>query len=118
VHGLQPDDLKHLSHLNGGQVIQVCVGEYNLQFNFHPQGNVSVEGRCELLNDSGAILDVWDKGARSEVFRFLEVLGEPVTEVVIDSPRSFKLAFPKGQWLRIVDNSELYESFSIGGFYV
>ncbi len=118
MHGLQPDDIKHLSHLRGGKMILVGVGEYDLQFQFHPQGNVSVEGRCELLEDSGAIIDAWDRGARSEVFRFLELLGKTVTEVVIDSPKSFKLAFPKGRWLRIIDNSEQYESFSVGGLYI
>ena len=63
MHGLKPDDIKHLLHLRGMQLIQVAVGQYQLQFHFHPPGNVSVEGRCELIDNSGTVIDTWDRGA-------------------------------------------------------
>lgn len=118
MHGLTPADITHLSHLLHSQLIQVGVGEYDLQFQFHPSSNISVEGRCELLDNAAQLVDVWECGTRSVVFRFLELLGQSVVEVVIDSPKSFKLLFSKGQSLRVVDDSEQYESFSVGGLYV
>jgi hypothetical protein len=116
MYGLRPEDIKHLSHLEQASLIQVCVGQYQLVFNFHPAGTIAVEGRCELLDDGG--LDIWDRGERSERFRFLELLGESVVAVTIDSPRSFKLAFSNRRSLRVVDNSDLYESFSVDGLCV
>jgi len=61
VYGLKPDDITYLSQLQHSKVIQVCVGEYDLQFNFHPTSNIhniTVEGRCELLDDMGEVIDV------------------------------------------------------------
>jgi hypothetical protein len=118
MHGLKPDDIKHLSPLRGDVLTLVGVEEYQLDFGFNQQGSLSVQGRCELLEDSGAIIDVWDTGARSEGFRFLELLGKTVTTVVIDSSKSFTLTFSDGRCLRIIDNSDQYESFSFNGLYV
>jgi hypothetical protein len=42
----------------------------------------------------------------------------PVVDVAIDTPRSFILRFENGLVLRMVDNSEHYESFSVGNLYV
>jgi hypothetical protein len=118
MHGLKPEDIQHLAHLRGRKLTLVSLGEYDLQFHFSPQASVSVEGRCEMLDTSGEVLDVWNRGTRSAVLRFLDLLGGTVTEVVIDSPRSFKLTFDSTRQLRLVDNSDQYESFSVGGMFV
>jgi hypothetical protein len=118
VHGLKPSDIEHLSHLQHAKLIVLGVGEHQLQFGFEPKKNVTVEGRCELLNDAAEVIDVWENGVRSAVFRFLELLGHSVTDVTIDSPKSFKMMFSNGQSLRVVDNSDEYESFSVGGLYI
>src|SRR5262249_40154229 len=118
MYGVKPDHLKYLAHLRGATVVQVCVGQFDLQFNFHPAGNLSIGGRCELVENSGAIVDFWDSGKRSPGFRFLELLGEMISEVVIDSPKTVDLAFSNGRHLRLIDNSEQYESFSIGSLIV
>jgi hypothetical protein len=75
VYGVKPSDITHMSHLRNAEVIQVCVGQYDLQFNFHPTGNVSVQGRCELLDDSAKLIDVREDWTRSSVFRFLAKIG-------------------------------------------
>lgn len=118
MYGLKPADIAHLSHLRHAEVVQVCVGQYDLQFNFHPNGNVSVQGRCELLDNAEQVIDVWENGRRSSIFRFFELLGQSVIEVAIDSPKSFNLLFSNGLLLRVVDDSEQYETFSVGGLYV
>lgn len=77
-----------------------------------------MQGRVELLDESGNVADVWEDRTQSGMFRFPEILMSPVTEVVIDSPKSFVLTFGNRMSLRVVDNSEQYESFSVGDLYV
>ena len=36
-----PADLD-LAFLHGAELIQVCLGQYQLQFHFHPAGSISV----------------------------------------------------------------------------
>ena len=118
MYGLKPVDLTYLQSLRGAEVIQVCVGGHDLQFHFHPTNNISVTGRCELLDHDGRMIDVWEDGRRSETFRFLELLGQTATDVTIDTPRSFKVTFGDGCTLRVVDDSDQYESFSVGNRFV
>ena len=118
VYGLKPTDIQYLSKLQGADVIQICVGQYQLVLSFQSAPAVCVEGRCELLEPDRGIADVWESNARSKSFRFLELLGQRVDQVTIDTPRSFKLAFNNGLTFRVVDNSDQYETFSVGGLYV
>ena len=120
MYGLKPEHIKNLEHLCGQDLIQVAIGEYQLQFATGPArgGGISVEGRCELADAAGTMLDVWDRGKRSASFRFLELLGKTIKDVSIDSPKSFVMTFDDGRSLRFVDNSDKYESFSVGGLYV
>jgi hypothetical protein len=118
MYGLKPEDISHLRTLEGKEITQICVGQYDLQFHFHPDGNISVQGRCEMLDESGRIIDVWENGQRSDTFRFFELLGQAVVKVEIDSPKSFAAHFQGGCKLRPIDNSDQYESFSVGDLYV
>ena len=106
MHGFQPDDIQYLSPLLGATLVQIGVGENDLQFRFHSSVVLSVEGRCDLLADSDTVVDFWDRGLHSDSFRFLQLLGLAVLEVVIDSPKSFKLAFSQRRWVRVIDNSD------------
>ena len=118
MYGLKPDDIQHLAPLKDAVLIQICVGEHQLLFHFQPERTVSIESCCELLNESGALIDAWEGGKRSDRFQFLELLGRTAMEVVIDSPKSFKLRFSGGRSLRVIDNSEQFESFSVDGLFV
>lgn len=118
MYGLKPTDIEHLTHLRSAEITQICVGPHDIQFNFHPRGNVSVQGRCELLDGSGTVVDAWEESTHSGAFRFPEILMTPVTGISIDTPKSFVLKFANQMSLRVVDNSEQYESFSVGGMYV
>ena len=111
-------DIGALSHLRSAEVTQICIGPHDIQFNFHPRGNVSVQGRVELLDSSGNVADVWEGRTRSGMFRFPEILMSPVTQVAIDSAVSFVLTFDNKMSLRFVDDSDQYESFSVGDLYV
>ena len=120
MYGLKQEDMQHLCRLCGAQLVQIAVGEYQIHFNMSPNssGGITVGGRCEMLDPSDRVVDVWDAGQRSKEFRFFDLIGRTVEQVAIDSERSFVAAFENGFKLRFVDNSDQYESFSVGGLYV
>ena len=53
MRGLKPEGIAHLLPIRGSPVVQVAVGEFQVQFVLDPNGPISVEGRCELINPSG-----------------------------------------------------------------
>ena len=96
MHGV-PQNLD-LSPFIGATLIQLCLGEFQIQFRFHPECcGISVEG-----------------------YRLHVILGKTVEGYAVNPPRSFSLRFETGHLLTVFDGSEQYESFSIspGGIYV
>ena len=107
-----PADLD-LSHLRSAVLIQLCLGEYQVQFHFHPLGSISVEGKWELRDASGTVVDGMDRKARGDAIYAHRLLGKRVTGASLDAPRSLSLRFESGDVLTIYDDSREYESFSI-----
>jgi hypothetical protein len=116
-----PADLP-LSMFENATLIQICLGEVQLQFHFQsvdykwpgPTGpEISVEGDWELHDSSGEIVDRDESNAEREAYRLHRLLGKQVVGTEIDPPRSFALKFDDGHMLRIFDSSDQYESFSI-----
>jgi hypothetical protein len=118
MYGLKPTDIDALKPLIKAEITQICIGPHDIQFNFHPRGNVSIQGRCELLDSAGQVVEVWEESTRSGTFRFPKLLMSSVVDALIDSPKSFVLTFENGMALRAVDNSDKYESFSVGNLFV
>jgi hypothetical protein len=111
VYGV-PADLD-LLFLHGAELIQVCLGQYQLQFHFHPAGSISVEGGWELLDPAGMRIDGSHDGPERPPYQLHRLLGRRVTASEIAAPRWFAIQFDGGEVLRIFDDSEQYESFSI-----
>jgi len=111
VYGV-PEDLD-LQFLHGAEVIQVCIGLYQVQFIFHPEANVSVEGEWILYAADGSQLDRSRPSPRQEAFQLHRLLGQRVAETRVSSPSWIDLQFESGDLLRIFDSSQEYESFSI-----
>lgn len=118
MYGLNPDNMEHLLHLKGGEVQQVCVGKFDLQFHLHPNGNISIWSLCELLDANGSVIDTWEDGSRSANFQFANLLGATVSDVSIDDVTTLRLQFTDGRQLLIFDTSEQYESFSVDNVIV
>jgi hypothetical protein len=118
---LEPEDVRHLEYLCGEVVTQIGVGEFQIHFaTTGPKsgGGIYVEGQCELLDCGGHVIDIWDRGKRSNDFQFFHLLGKTIEKVSIDSEKSFVAVFGDGYKLRVIDDSDHYESFSVGGLYV
>jgi hypothetical protein len=114
MYGISPN--LGLSQFEGAVLIQLCIGEFQLQFHFHPVGSISVEGKWELRNSAGLLIDGAEREApysQRGVFHAHVLLGRSVHAQSVDGPRSFSLQFDSGHTLTVFDDSDKYESFSI-----
>ena len=118
MYGLKLEDISKLNQLCNCQLFELGVGEYVLQFRFEPQGNISVESHCELIDSVGKILDSWSRGKRSSNFLFVDLVGQTIRSFEIDTPKSFIATFSDGKKLRVLDDSEQYESFAVNDLVV
>jgi len=114
-----PADLD-LTFLKDAELTQICLGQYQVQLHFHPIGSISVEGRWELFNSTGLLIDQSHEGNRQgdESNRRLPyqlhlLLGQRVTGFEVSAPDWFAISFAGGESLRVHDDSRDYESFSI-----
>ena len=107
-----PADLD-LSRFKNATLIQLRVGQFDVQFCFENRTTVSVEGKWELWDATGSLVDA-TKPNRERTALYLHILlGRRVCEWSLDAPRSFSLKFDSGHLLTIFDESRDYESFSI-----
>jgi len=97
----------------GQELNQICLGRFQIQLHFSGAGSISLEGRWELRDGAGHIVDRAQKHETREVYRIHRLIDVPVARFSIDPPRSFTLFFDNGLALAIFDDSEHYESFSI-----
>ncbi len=112
-----PTDLD-LTYLHGASLIQVCLGEYQLQFHFSPRGAISVEGRWELRDAAGSIVDRLYDGTERPPYELHRLLGKKVVGSEVSAPVSCALRFEEGEVLRFFDDSKQFESFQIDGVIV
>ena len=114
MYGLDPANIERFTHLRGGEVQQVCVSAFELQFELYPKGHISVWAKCELREAHGDVADVWDGKQRSPSFcAFIDLLGATVSEVSIDNATTLRLRFVDGRQLVLFDDSQQYESFQV-----
>ena len=111
MHGV-PVDLD-LSHFSEASCIQIAIGEFQIQFHFSPTGSISVDGRWELRNPDGHVMDETMKNQNRVTYRIHQLLGQPVRETFVNPPKSFGLRFENGCVLEIFDDSDQYESCQI-----
>jgi len=91
-------------------LIQVAIGEFRVQFHFTPETEIAVEGRWELHDRSGRVIDHAQVNADRDAYRPHQLLGR----------QSIALEFENGHRLQIFDSSREFESFTIqsGGIIV
>jgi uncharacterized protein DUF6188 len=107
-----PTDLD-LERFVGSTLIQVALGEFEIQFRFHPEGEIAVGGRWELRGQSGHLVDQAQPTRDRDAYRVHQLLGRVVVGSQVDAPRSITLEFDNGHRLQVFDSSREYESFTI-----
>jgi len=107
-----PEDLD-LSPFHGSLLVQVCIGEFDLQFHFQPEGSISTQGEWLFRSADGVTIDRSCDNASRMHFTIHRVLGQKVISTAIQPPASFELVFESGMTLRFCDSSDHYESIQI-----
>jgi hypothetical protein len=102
-----------LTFLHGAELIQVCLGLHEVQFHFHPVGSISVATGWELYDPDGARIDHAERAFPRPAFELHRLLGQKVTGTEVSAPSHIDVLFGRGERLRLVDNSEQHESFTI-----
>ena len=104
-----PADLD-LSHFQGGTCIQVAIGEHQIQFHFQPEATISIQGRWEVRDGEGQLVDQSAVHGERDKYRVHRILGQSVVDSSVSTPTSFALTFENNHVLEIFDDSEQYES--------
>ena len=104
-----PADLD-LTHYANATCIQVTLGECQIQLHFHPTGTIAIDGRWELRDAQGRILDQTTAINTRDVCRLHLLLGHSVVGTHVTAPTSFALTFNTGLVFGVFDDSEQYES--------
>jgi hypothetical protein len=107
-----PADLP-LHRFVGHGLNQIALGRFQAQLHFAGAGSISVEGRWELRDPSGELIDRWEENATRDCYRIHRLLDLLVAGFEIDAPASFTLVFEPSYRLTIFDDTEQYESFSV-----
>src|SRR5262245_61164805 len=108
-----PADLD-LAFLVGSEVVQVCLGPFDVQVHFQPGASIHITGGdWELKDQGGLIIDRASDAPASERGPFLlhRLLGCRVRAIEVCPPDWLEVRFEEGLALRIIDDSEQYESF-------
>ena len=110
-----------LSAFCGLEVIQVALGAHQIQLALHPSGNISIEGRLELFSPDGLLAESGtpeDIASSSTCLQSL--VGASIDSASPEPPKSVVFGFSSGHRLRLIDDSDRYESFQLnpGGIVV
>ena len=102
----------NFAFLRGLEVEQVCLGQYQTQIHFAPQGRISMEGQYlhTITSEDRQIVQDRSSCGPNELFR---LLGQSVTDAVVVSRDSLRVTFSNGDTLTLTDDTDQYESFII-----
>ena len=112
MHGV-PSDLP-LAPFIGRECNQIALGRFQIQFHFSGTGSIYAESRWELRGPTGDLIDSACEHVERETYRIHLIIDVPVVRFAIDPPLCFTLFFESGHALTIFDDSDRYESFSLG----
>jgi hypothetical protein len=107
-----PQDLR-LARLVGQEFNFIGLGRFQIQFHISSLVAIHVEGRWELRDASGALVDSEQEHADRAAYHLHCIIDVPITRFTLDAPLSFTLFFESGHSLTIFDDSEQYESLSV-----
>lgn len=107
-----PKDLQ-IERLVGQEFNFIGLGRFQIQFHISSLVTLHVEGRWELCDVSGTLVDFTRDHSERDAYHIHRIIDVPITRFSLDAPRSFTLSFKSGYSLTIYDDSEQHESFSI-----
>ncbi len=116
MYGVRKD--LDLAPFVGSTLNQVAIGPHDLQLHFDRadpadgSASLSIWGRFEVRDRDGSILEA---GTPSDTrTRYLQdLVGTVVSSATAEPPSAIVLAFRSGRSVRVVDDTDQYESFAI-----
>ena len=109
------EDLSFLLHK---ELEQLCIGKYDVQLHFHDNVGISIGGEepsKSFQHKTSFSPSLHVPGFPGAAISLVSLLGEEVKRVVVEDPTTLALHFSNQEELRIYDNSDFYESFTISG---
>ena len=104
MYGL--DKNEDLAFLLNKTLIQVCIGEYQVQLKFHEDGNISSMGAITVDER------YFESPKEAGIF-MVQSLGSTVIETVNPVDGNLTLVFSSGQKVILHDDDKHYESYTI-----
>jgi hypothetical protein len=99
-----------LSFLTNKELIQVAVGQFQVQFHFMENIAINVENMFVYHSADG--MTIWRPNELAAAAAPLKLVGRSVAKVWTD-PKTLWLEFDNGDKLSIVDDSHEHESFTV-----
>jgi hypothetical protein len=101
-----------LEFLHDKDLIQICVGQYQIIFNFVDGITISVESGIAVKVASEEIEQIWKPGTKFEAQNLFQLLGKPITNYEVLDANALRLMFGEPGEIRILTH-EQYESYTI-----
>jgi hypothetical protein len=99
-------------HVGGAELNQICLGKYDVQFNFDSGTSIGVQGRVNVL-DAGTVLSTWEANAGWSSLEFQRLLNSTVTECYVESLTLLVISLAGGLDVDLFDSSDQYETMQI-----
>lgn len=110
---LIPDDFD-LTPLVGAELLQVCLGEYQIQLQFEkPDLSCHIEGGGKVSLESGDRSSELFHGKWTTSHGLEQLVGMPLTAWSRRSPNQFTLTFTSGAVLVFETQESQYEDFTV-----
>ncbi len=108
MYGLSAD--VDLQFIEGGTLIQACIGENEVVLRFDNDVSVMVASNVRLTHDGSSILI---EDAREVGRRVTELLGDQITSAQGSPDGTTTLRWARGAVLDLLDTWDAYESYTI-----
>jgi hypothetical protein len=102
------------SFLVGKELVQICFGQFDLQFHFHPDTNLTVFHTLQL---TGSCRQIWKHGQILESTVLTRLVGQPVAKVTIEPADGLRIQFLSGDAIETFTQSN-YKSYTLNGIVV
>lgn len=95
----------------GAEVIQICIGTYNVIIHFFNDISISMGDCFEYISDGKELAS--DPVLSRKATTLVALLGAVVRQVSVEDGKVLIVTFSNGEVLKVSDVEERYESFSV-----
>jgi hypothetical protein len=105
-----PKDI-NLSFLQSRELVQICFGKYQVQFNFDKDVRIFVQNTFSYVDATGSVFEM--KTAASAAVLVDRLIGKTVIDINPTEDGTLHIAFNTGEKLSFFDDDSAYECYEI-----